>query len=47
MAQTHPLGDPDRLTIATLADDLIAFLDHLEIDRAVVGGISLGIGGGR
>ncbi len=25
-----------------LADDLIALLDHLEIDRAIVGGISLG-----
>jgi pimeloyl-ACP methyl ester carboxylesterase len=40
--QTHPLGDPRKLTIATLAEDLIAFLDHLAIDRAVVGGISLG-----
>ncbi len=40
--QTHPVGDPDRLTIASLADDVVAFLDHLEIERAVVGGISLG-----
>jgi pimeloyl-ACP methyl ester carboxylesterase len=40
--QTHPLGDPERLTIASFADDLIAFLDHLAIDRAVIGGISLG-----
>jgi pimeloyl-ACP methyl ester carboxylesterase len=40
--QTHPPGDPTSLTIATLADDLIAFLDHLAIDRAVIGGISLG-----
>jgi pimeloyl-ACP methyl ester carboxylesterase len=40
--QTHPVGDPERLTIAKLADDLIAFLDHLDIDRAVIGGISLG-----
>ncbi len=40
--QTHPLGNPNRLSIATLAEDLIAFLDHLAIDRAVVGGISLG-----
>src|SRR5579883_836346 len=29
--QTHPLGDVDQLSIATLADDLIAFLDHLGI----------------
>jgi pimeloyl-ACP methyl ester carboxylesterase len=40
--QTHPLGDVNQLSIAMLADDLIAFLDHLGIDRAVVGGISLG-----
>jgi pimeloyl-ACP methyl ester carboxylesterase len=40
--QTHPVGDPERLTISTLADDLIALLDHLGIDRAVIGGISLG-----
>jgi pimeloyl-ACP methyl ester carboxylesterase len=40
--QTHPVGDPDRLTISNLADDLMGFLDHLRIDRAVIGGISLG-----
>ena len=45
--ETRPLGDVDKLTIATLADDLIALLDHLEIKQAVVGGISLGVGGGR
>lgn len=39
---TRPLGDVDKLTIATLADDLIGLLDHLEIKQAVVGGISLG-----
>jgi pimeloyl-ACP methyl ester carboxylesterase len=40
--QTRPLGDVSRLSIATLADDMVALLDHLGIDRAVVGGISLG-----
>jgi pimeloyl-ACP methyl ester carboxylesterase len=40
--QTHPLGDVEKLSIATLADDLVAFLDHLGIDRSVMGGISLG-----
>jgi pimeloyl-ACP methyl ester carboxylesterase len=40
--RTSPLGDPNKLSIETLADDLIAFLDHLGIDRAVIGGISLG-----
>ena len=32
----------DKLTIATLADDLIGLLDHLGIEQAVIGGISLG-----
>ena len=40
--QTRPLGDPDKLRIATLADDCIRFIEHLGIDRAVIGGISLG-----
>jgi pimeloyl-ACP methyl ester carboxylesterase len=40
--QTHPVGDSERLTIASFADDVIALLDHLETDRAVIGGISLG-----
>jgi pimeloyl-ACP methyl ester carboxylesterase len=40
--QTRPLGAPENLTIAVLADDLVALLDHLRVERAVVGGISLG-----
>jgi len=40
--QTDPLGDVAKLRMATLAGDLVALLDHLEIDTAVVGGISLG-----
>ncbi len=40
--ETRPLGHVDKLTIASLADDLVALLDHLEIEEAVVGGISLG-----
>ena len=40
--ETRPLGDLDKLTIATLADDLIGFIDHLRIKQALVGGISLG-----
>lgn len=41
---TRPLGDPDKLNFSTFADDIVALLDHLEIDRAVVGGISMGAG---
>jgi pimeloyl-ACP methyl ester carboxylesterase len=40
--QTRPLGEVNKLRIATLADDLAAFLDHHGIARAVMGGISLG-----
>jgi pimeloyl-ACP methyl ester carboxylesterase len=40
--ETRPLGDVAKLTIANLADDLVALLDHLAIERAVIGGISLG-----
>ncbi len=40
--QTRPLGDIHRVAIAPFADDLIALLDHLKIEKAVAGGISMG-----
>ena len=36
------LGDPNRISIASFAEDAIALLDHLGISQAIVGGISLG-----
>ena len=39
---TEPLGPVERLNFSSFADDLAALLDHLEIERAVVGGISMG-----
>jgi pimeloyl-ACP methyl ester carboxylesterase len=36
------MGDPARLSIAQFATDVAALLDHLSIDAAVLGGISLG-----
>ena len=36
------MGDPERLTIAQFADDVVALLEHLHIEKAVFGGISLG-----
>jgi pimeloyl-ACP methyl ester carboxylesterase len=41
---TKPLGDPQELRFNTFADDLHALLDHLKIERAVIGGISMGAG---
>lgn len=40
--ETRPLGDPKKIALAVFADDLVALMDHLGIDRAVVGGISMG-----
>jgi pimeloyl-ACP methyl ester carboxylesterase len=41
---TAPLGDPDRLGFATFAADVLALMDELEIERALVGGVSMGAG---
>lgn len=41
---TRPLGDERDLTFSQFARDLQGLLDHLAIDRAVVGGISMGAG---
>lgn len=40
--ETRPLGDPHKIGIASTADDLRDFLDDRGIDRAVIGGISMG-----
>lgn len=39
---TEPLGALERLNFSSFADDLAALLDHLEIGRVVLGGISMG-----
>lgn len=40
--KTHPLGDPAKLRFDEFAEDLRALMDHLHIERVVVGGISMG-----
>jgi pimeloyl-ACP methyl ester carboxylesterase len=40
--ETQPLGDPNQFALAAFADDLRALLDHLQIHRAIIGGISMG-----
>ena len=37
-----PLGDPRKLRLDIFADDLVEFMDHLQVERAVLGGISMG-----
>lgn len=38
------LGPEEALGFATYADDVIALLDHLGVEQAIVGGISMGAG---
>jgi pimeloyl-ACP methyl ester carboxylesterase len=42
--QTQPVGDPSALTFDVFGDDLVAWLDHLGLARAIIGGISMGAG---
>lgn len=41
---TRPLGDPEKLGFTPFANDLVAVMDHLAIERAVIGGMSMGAG---
>ena len=41
---TYPLGDTQKLSFSSFADDVVALMDHLRLERAVVGGISMGAG---
>jgi pimeloyl-ACP methyl ester carboxylesterase len=40
--ETRPIGDSAKIGIASFADDLLAWLDHLRIEGAIIGGISMG-----
>jgi pimeloyl-ACP methyl ester carboxylesterase len=40
--ETRPLGPEESISIRHFTEDLRLFLDHLKIDRAVIGGISMG-----
>lgn len=40
--ETRPVGDPEKVSLATFSDDLAALVDDLKIERAIIGGISMG-----
>ena len=40
--ETRPLGGIAKINLAAFADDLLAFMDHMALAQAVVGGISMG-----
>jgi len=40
--RTAPLGASEKIGITHSADDLLALLDDLEVDQAIVGGVSMG-----
>ncbi len=40
--RTRPVGPPEKISLAAFADDLLALMDHLQIEEAVIGGISMG-----
>lgn len=40
--QTQPMGDAGKLRFEVFGEDLLALMKHLALDRAIVGGISMG-----
>jgi pimeloyl-ACP methyl ester carboxylesterase len=40
--RTHPVGPEEKISLASFADDWLALMDHLEIEQAIIGGISMG-----
>lgn len=42
--ETQPLGPADKFGFGPMADDLAALLDHLGLQRVILGGISMGAG---
>lgn len=42
--ETRPLGEVEKLSFTTFADDVCALLDHLGLPSAVIGGVSMGAG---
>jgi pimeloyl-ACP methyl ester carboxylesterase len=39
---TRPLGDPEKIHLGNFAEDMAEFLNRMNIEQAIVGGISMG-----
>ena len=37
-----PVGPPEKISLATFTNDLLALMDFLKIEKAIVGGVSMG-----
>ncbi|MCC7450968.1 MAG: alpha/beta hydrolase [Anaerolineae bacterium] len=42
--ETRPLGNVEKLSFDSFADDVMALIDHLGLSKFVIGGISMGSG---
>ena len=42
--ETQPVGPAEKFSFGPMAEDLAALLDHLGVERAILGGISMGAG---
>ncbi|TDF98848.1 alpha/beta fold hydrolase [Paenibacillus piri] len=42
--ETRELGDPDQIGFDTFSADVFALMHHLQLEHAVIGGISMGAG---
>ena len=40
--QTRPIGPKEKISLASFADDWLALMDFLKVERGIVGGISMG-----
>jgi pimeloyl-ACP methyl ester carboxylesterase len=42
--ESEPAAQPDELRFSLMADDIVAWMDHLAVEKVVLGGISMGAG---
>src|SRR5258706_9015911 len=40
--ETRPVAEPEKISLSSFAEDLLALMEHLGIKQAIIGGISMG-----